>query len=134
MSNVAVVQSIYEAFGRGDIPAILEKLSDNIDWEYAYRAAPHPVPWLQPRAGKAGVAQFFQSLDALEFNQFTPKVLLEGTDLVVALIDLQVKVKQTGRPIVEQDEAHIWHFDSAGKVVRFRQCADTYQHMRAYQG
>jgi ketosteroid isomerase-like protein len=32
MSNVATVQSIYEAFGRGDIPAILDRISDDVIW------------------------------------------------------------------------------------------------------
>jgi ketosteroid isomerase-like protein len=33
VSNLATVQSIYEAFGKGDIPAILEVLADDIEWE-----------------------------------------------------------------------------------------------------
>lgn len=57
---------------------------------------------------------------------------LEGPDLVVALIDLEATVKETGKRIVERDEVHIWHFDEAGKVVRFRHCVDIYQHAMAY--
>jgi ketosteroid isomerase-like protein len=125
---------MYAAFGRGDIPAILEHLADNVDWEYGYRVAPNPVPWLQPREDKGGVAKFFESLGALEFHRFTPKVFLEGTGLVVALIDLEVTVKATGKRIVESDEAHIWHFNEVGQVVRFRHCVDTYQHVLAYSG
>jgi ketosteroid isomerase-like protein len=30
MSNSQAVQSIYEAFGRGDIPAILDALADDV--------------------------------------------------------------------------------------------------------
>ncbi|MCL4858277.1 MAG: nuclear transport factor 2 family protein [Caldilineaceae bacterium] len=132
MSNLKVVQEIYIAFGQGNIPGISEHMAEEVDWEYAYRQAPNPVPWLQPRDGKAGVAQFFESLGALEFHQFVPKVLLEGPDLVVALIDLEATVKKTGKRIVERDEVHIWHFGEAGKVVRFRHCVDTYQHALAY--
>jgi hypothetical protein len=29
MSNLATVQGIYEAFGRGDIPAILDAVADD---------------------------------------------------------------------------------------------------------
>lgn len=134
MSNLKVAQDIYAAFGRGDIPAILDKLADDVDWEYAYRVAPNPVPWLQPREDKAGVGKFFESLGALEFHRFTPKVSLEGPGLVVALIDLEATVKETGKSIVETDEVHIWHFNEAGKVIRFRHCADTYQHVMAYKG
>lgn len=132
-SNMETIQQIYEAFGRGDIPTILAKMADNVDWEYAYRKAPNPVPWLQPRTNKAGVGQFFESLASLEFHRFVPNAILEGPDLVVALIDIEATVKKTGKRIVEQNEAHIWHFDKAGKVVRFRHCADTYQQAMAYQ-
>ena len=34
MSNVATIQSVYEAFGRGDIPAILEVVSADAAWEH----------------------------------------------------------------------------------------------------
>ena len=53
MSNVKTVQKIYAAFGAGDIPSILAKLDDNVDWEYA---ASTDVPWLQHRSGRDAVA------------------------------------------------------------------------------
>lgn len=135
MSDLQVVQDIYAAFGRGDIPAILEKLADDVDWDYAYRAAPNPVPWLQPQRGKAGVAGFFQSVQAnLEIHRFAVNALAEGPGVVVALFDIEATVKPTGKRIVEQDEAHIWHFNEAGQVVRFRHCADTYQQVLASTG
>lgn len=49
MDNKQIVQTIYAAFGRGDIPAILEQLDDNVDWEYGYRNAPDPVPRCRQR-------------------------------------------------------------------------------------
>ncbi len=30
--NVQLIQSLYAAFGRGDIPALLEGLSDSVEW------------------------------------------------------------------------------------------------------
>jgi hypothetical protein len=40
-------------------------------------------------------------------------------------------VKATGKPVSERDEAHIWHFDARGRVVKFRHAVDTYQHVKA---
>ena len=41
------MRAIYEAFGRGDLSAILDKLDDAVEWE---TQAPVPgVPWLQSR-------------------------------------------------------------------------------------
>ncbi len=33
MSNLATIQGIYEAFGKGDVPAILEVLDERVEWE-----------------------------------------------------------------------------------------------------
>jgi hypothetical protein len=35
--------------------------------------------------------------------------------------------------VAEEHEAHLWHFNEAGKVVRFCHKVDTYQHWRALQ-
>ena len=32
MSNAETVRAIYDAFGRGDIAAILDKLDDAVEW------------------------------------------------------------------------------------------------------
>jgi ketosteroid isomerase-like protein len=135
MSNLQTVQTIYEAFGRGDVPTILEKLADDVDWDYAYRRAPNPIPWLQARRGRAGAAAFFESIaTGLDVHSFAPKVLLEGQGVVMVIFDIECTVKRTGKRIVENDEAHIWYFDDQGKVSRFRHCADTYQQVMALEG
>ena len=132
--NLKVVEQIYAAFGKGDVPAILAKLADTVDWDYAYRAAPNPIPWLQPRLGVGGAAEFFKSVQAnLEIHRFAVSALAQGPGVVVALFDIEATIKRTGKRIVEQDQAHIWRFNEAGKVVRFRHCADTYQHAKAYE-
>lgn len=129
MSNLQKVRDMYAAFGRGDVPAILEHLAEDIEWEYG--AAPNPVPWLQPRRGRAQVVEFFKALGDVEFQRFEPTTLLEGERLVVALVSLEATVKSTGRKVVEEDYAHVWRFDDRGRVVRFRHAGDTYQHAQA---
>ncbi len=129
MSNLETVQQIYAAFGRGDIPAILECLDEDVEWEYAI--APIDVPWIQHRRGRSEVPKFFESLDGMEFHGFTPKHFLENDNLVVVLIDVDLTVKATGRRIVEEDEVHIWHFNSQGRVIRFGHKLDTFQHWSA---
>jgi uncharacterized protein len=131
-SNRDRVQAIYEAFGRGDVPAILEHMSDDVDWDYG--AAANEVPWLARRRGRAGVAKFFESLGGLSIQRFVPKALLSSENIVVALIDFEGTVKNTGKGIREEDEVHVWHFDASGKVARFRHVVDTAQHAAAYRG
>lgn len=126
------IQAIYGAFGRGDIPAILEHLAEDVDWEYGL--APNGVPWLQRRRGRAGAAEFFQTLGALDFHKFVPKTILEGPGIAVSLVDIEVTIKATGRRVAEEDEVHVWHFGPDGLVKRFRHCVDTAQHVAAYRG
>ena len=132
MSNLKQVQDMYTAFGRGDVPAILAKLSDDVIWEYGPNTT--DVPWLQPRRGRAGAASFFEALGALDFHKFQPTNFFESGKVVVALFDIDTTIKATGRRVIEQDEVHIWHFDDTGRVARFRHRADTHQHWLAFHG
>jgi uncharacterized protein len=57
--NVALLRSTYEAFGRGDIPAVMASLADDIEW-HVPRAVPHGMD----AHGKDEVGGFFQGLGA----------------------------------------------------------------------
>jgi ketosteroid isomerase-like protein len=132
MSHADVVRRIYDAFGRGDVAGILAHLADDVEWEYGVNST--SVPWLQPRHGRDAVPGFFEALgSAVDLQRFEVKELLESGDVVVALIDLALTVRATGRQVVEVDEAHIWRF-ADGRVTRFRHRADTLQHQRAFEG
>lgn len=129
MTHSEAVQQIYEAFGRGDVPAVLEHLADDVEWEYGPASA--DVPWLKPRRGRTAVAGFFESLDALEMTKFQVKHVLEQGNVVVSLLDVEATVSATGRSFAEEDEVHIWYFNDEGKVQRFRHQVDSYQHWAA---
>jgi uncharacterized protein len=132
MSNLPTVHAMYEAFGHGDVPAILERLAKDVEWEYG--SATTTVPWLQPRRGRAGAEAFFASLAEIDMHQFEPKNFLEDGSVVVVLFDFEATVKATGRRVREVDEVHIWHFDDRGQVVRFGHRVDTLQQELAYVG
>ena len=132
MAHAGTVKQIYEAFGRGDIPAILAQLAPDVEWEYGANST--DVAWLQPRRGRDDVAGFFQALAALEFHSFRPTTILEAGNVVVSLVDVDASVKATGTRIVEEDEVHIWYFDESGQVSRFRHRADTHLQWMACKG
>jgi len=131
MSPVETVQHIYAAFGRGDIPAILACLAEDVDWEYG--TFPNPVPWLQHRSGRAQVPGFFEALAAVDFHVFQPLKVLGDADCAIGLVHLEATVKATGKRVVEPGEIHIFHFNDQGQVQRFRHAADTWQHAMALQ-
>lgn len=129
MSHVETVRAIYAAFGQKDVPAILERLAPDVEWEYG--GGTEGVAWLSTRRGRAGVVEFFQSLAGLQLSKFDVHTVLGEGRLVVALIAVEAVAVATGKRISEQDEVHLWHFDERGQVQRFRHAVDTLQHWRA---
>jgi ketosteroid isomerase-like protein len=131
MDDIVTVQEIYEAFGRGDIPAILERMTEDVEWEATRSSAQDEgVPWLLRRSGRDGVAEFFACLDAFEFRRFDPHSLLTGPGQVAAVVDLELVVKASGHTLADQ-EIHLWTFDDAGQVAAFRHVVDTAKHIAA---
>jgi len=132
MSNhVATVHAIYAAFGCGDIPGILAHVADDVVWEYD---GVSEIPWLVPRLGPAGAAEFFQALAAIEITHFAVTAVVGTGDLVLATLDIDFTVRATRRKVVERDEVHVWHFAPSGKVAKFRHRADTLRQYRALRG
>lgn len=131
--NIETVKGIYAAFGRGDIPAILEHISDDVDWETGdYDTA--DIPWLRPGRGKAQAMSFFETVRGFEFSRFDVKAVAGDGDYVVGLVSIAGTWRPTGGTIDEALEPHIWRFDASGKVAAFRHAVDTRQHARAAQG
>lgn len=128
--NVKTVQSIYEAFGRGDVPFILEQLAEDVVWDQD--APSHGVPIYEPRSGRANVAGFFEALQGLEFTRFQPLNFLIGGNQVAVTVDLAATVKDTGRAI-EVLEIHLWTFGEDGKVTRFFHAVDRHAFVDAYR-
>lgn len=135
MSNVQTVQEIYEAFGRGDVPAIVDRMADGVrweQWETGNAAQEKDVPYMRARSGKDGVAQFFADIDEdFEMNSFAPRTFLEGDGYVAALTAFDLTVRSTGKRVTDE-EIHLWGFDSAGKVSSFRHFLDTAKAIEAH--
>jgi uncharacterized protein len=130
-ANIETVKRNYESFGRGDIPAILATLTPDVRWEY--ETVDHGLPWLKPRTGPAEVAQFFETLAALDFTQFEPTTFLEGDGQVAVVVKEQVTVRATGRTVTDL-VMHLWTFDASGAVSAFRHFCDTHQQVVALAG
>jgi uncharacterized protein len=55
--NVELLKGTYEAFGRGDIPAVMASFAEDIEWN-----APEVLPHGGSTRGHEGVGAFFQRL------------------------------------------------------------------------
>jgi ketosteroid isomerase-like protein len=134
VSHIETVQAMYEAFGRGDVPGILEHLAEDVRWDEweSPSAAQQAVPYLAPRRGRAGVEDFFKVVGALEFHDFAPLSFLEGPGEVAARIRIDLTVPATGKRFADE-EIHLWTFGPDGKVTSLRHFVDTLTHTLAHR-
>jgi uncharacterized protein len=127
--KVNVVKEAYEAFGRGDIGGLLNKLTTDVDWWTP--GEPETMSHTGTHRGHEGVKQFFKELDRNEqVIEFVPREFIAGSDHVAVLGHYRAKVKSTGREL-EYDWAHVFAF-RGDKIASFREYCDTAAAALAY--
>ena len=134
-ANTASVADIYSAFGRGDVPAILDRLADDVAWDVWERGNEGQlagVEHLAAQRGVQGAAEFFASIAGWTVREFTVLDVIGSGRQVVAEIRAAFDLPNGGR--LADEELHLWTFDDAGKVTRFRHYVDTAKHIRAARG
>jgi uncharacterized protein len=121
-SKITTVQAMYEAFGHGDVDAILEHLTDDVDW--ASEAATGSAPWHGVKRGKAEVPSFFEALArTTEVTEFTPLSFAANETDVLAVIRYGFTSRETGKSGT-MNIHHWWRFRD-GKVYSYRGSEDT---------
>jgi hypothetical protein len=115
MSNTETVQELYAAFGRGDVPAILTRLADDVVWEFESS----PADSLGGiRHGKAETTGFFQAIGADHVNpQLTIAEYVASGDTVMTLGRYTATMKAPGKKW-DTPIAHYWKFRD-GKIIRY---------------
>ena len=120
--NVAIIKGLYDAFGVGDVPGVLGRMSPDIVWNEAenFPYADHN-PYVGPEAVASGV--FARCIG--EWNGFAVAMedLIDGGDRVVALGRYSGAAKTTGKSMNPQ-AVHVWTLQD-GKVIAFQQYIDT---------
>ena len=121
-NNTETVKKIYEAFGRGDVAFIVDQVADDVDW------ASEPdgtAPWHGVHKGKGEVPKFFEALGAnIEVTEFTPLSFASNETDVLTVVRFGMRVPATGKSGA-MNIHHWFHFNSAGKVERYRGTEDT---------
>ena len=117
MSSTEVVNEAYAAFGRGDIPSLLETLSEDVDW-----AVPEILPQGGSFRGRDGVGEFFAGVaeNWPELKIELDELVADG-DHVVGVGHGEGKLA-SGEP-AEYGFTHVFTVGD-GKIVRFREYAD----------
>lgn len=123
MSNADVVKGAYEAFGRGDVPAVLDAMDPSIEWREAEGNPYMPTgeAWIGP---DAVLNNLFMKLGS-DWDAFTvhPKTFHEAGDSVIVEARYTGTHKETGKSLDAQ-VCHIWAVKD-GKLTRFQQYVDT---------
>ncbi|NNF60838.1 MAG: SnoaL-like domain-containing protein [Gammaproteobacteria bacterium] len=124
IENLNVIRDMYDAFGRGDIDAVVATLDPKVEWNeaenfpYADRN-----PYIGPQAVVEGV--FSRLASEWEYWSLDMEQFLDAGDYVVVTGRYHATHKGTGKDIRAQF-AHVWQLHD-GKAVRFQQYADTAQ-------
>lgn len=130
-ANTTLVQQAYAAFGRGDIPAVLDTLHPDVIWSAVVGASP-AVPMEGERRGRAAVGEFFDILArSLTFEQFEPREFVAQGDKVVALGYYRARTA-AGRPFASEWVMIFTVVD--GRIARFQEFTDVAALNAAFEG
>jgi uncharacterized protein len=129
--GIALVKSLYAAFGKGDIPTIIGAMTADATWEATGR--PSDFPTYGMFKGPAGVQEFFAGVGGnLTFSEFSPKEFYATGEKVFVLGHYAYTVKKTGKSAAS-NWVHIFTIAN-GKVKAFCEFSDTARGAEAYRG
>ena len=119
--NLDVIRRGYDAFGRGDINALLDLFDDQIQW---VTPGPAELATSGRRTGRQEVAGFFASVNEIfDIQRFEPGEFIAQGDRIVVLGNETARVRATGK-VLELDWVHVFAMRN-GKVVAFQEFFDT---------
>ena len=127
--NKAIVQQAYDNFKTGNIQALLDLMSEDVNWTLPEMA---DVPFAGKRAGREQVKEFFGTLGLTQDSlRFEPRELVAEGDKVVSLGSYDWRVKANNREF-GGDFAHVFTLRDS-KIVDFHEYMDTAACIAAHQ-
>ena len=107
--NKQAAKDGYEAFGRGDAEAAMERISDSVEWVVTGDSAVSGT-----YSGKEEIGGLWAQLAGKEFKTEPSEFIAEG-DKVVVLSDTSVGGEQAR-------VADLLTYDGDGQLIRFESC------------
>lgn len=127
--NVDIVQGIYAALGRGDMPAVLAAMAEDVEIQLP---GPPEIPFAGTFQGHDGVGKFFQTLsECADVGAFEPREFIAQDDQVAVVGHEQLTAKPTGRSW-DTGWAMVWTVRD-GKVALLREFHQTDAIAAAYR-
>ncbi|MGG5207706.1 nuclear transport factor 2 family protein [Chryseobacterium sp. MIQD13] len=129
-ANIQTVNTMFTAFGKGDIDGMQKTVSDNTIWNY--NGAP-PIPYTGTYTGKAGVADFvntiFSSVEIISFK--VNKIIAGDNNTVVVLGEETQKIKSNGK-LLTQTWVQVYTVEN-GLITRMEEYANTAVSAKLFQ-
>ena len=127
--RIAAVRQLYSAFRMGNVRAILDVLSDEVEWG-------EPENPFNPAAGtRRGHAGFLEWLrvgrESEEVLVLEPRQFISDGETVAVVGHSKCLAKPTGRTY-ETDFVHLIAFDGE-RIARFQEFFDTYAAAEAFR-
>jgi ketosteroid isomerase-like protein len=123
MQPLEIVQAMYQAFGRGDLPAMVAFMDPDIEW---HNPGPGEVAYFGTHRGTAAVSRniFGFIAEHLRFEQFEPREFFSSGDKVAVLLDCVAVAAPSGKRVTQQ-VMHVFTLREQ-KVVRFQDFQNSY--------
>jgi ketosteroid isomerase-like protein len=115
--NVEIVERLYDAFQRRDVPEILSRLAPEVEISQSA-----DLPWGGAFKGVDQFVLFFRNLTQHIHSNLVFERFLDSGNHVAAIGRTQGTVVATGQPF-DVPIVHLWHFRD-GKVLSFQPYID----------
>lgn len=126
--NRQFVEQAYANFKAGEIPTLLQSMSEDVTWQLP---EVENVPFAGKRQGRGAVGEFFSTLATVQdLRSFEPSEFIAQGEKVVVLGHYVWQVKANGRTY-ESDFAHVLTI-RAGQIVAFHEYTDSAAAAKAF--
>ena len=128
LDNAQIVRDLYAAFGRGDVPFIINHLAPDVVW---VQEGPGEIPWSGTHFGPAEASYFFDGLGKTTTDARLDMTVFVAQDDKVATFGrfaATVNGRRVSTPV-----AHLFVFRD-GMVVQYRNFSNTAAFQHVYTG
>jgi ketosteroid isomerase-like protein len=120
-SPLEVVQSAYQAFGKGDLDAMMQDVAEAAEWTFV---GSRGLPYTGSCKGKPAIARWFMSIPQVdEILEFEPREFLPAGEQVIVLGRERTRARPSGK-VFEAEWIHLFTVRE-GLVTRFWGMYDT---------
>lgn len=128
MTSLDVVKQVHSSVPYSQSLLRSPALAETVEWWAA--GSPDRLPWAGVWHGRAGIARFFERLNAvMDYERFDTEQYVAQDDAVVAIIAAAGRAVPAGRAF-ESHIIRVYTF-AGGEIVRIRNFYDTAAYERA---